>query len=232
MLVLMGLFYLIIFQIKMENGIILSFKKEQLSVFDEFQKNIEWFKEELEKTQINNVTDMQFATWFLKRIQITAKEIESFRKGMKDPITALGKKIDQKAKEYSDPLDLIKKKLTTMQVDYQRKLDEEKRRLEEEERKKLEEKKQVVWNDEEIVDIVEKKSNENVEKINQEYDLSKQKWYYEDFEIESVDMFNVHRKYLRIKPLSIEADVMMIKKDLKAWYEIPFIKYKKVWKVK
>jgi len=207
-----------------------------LKLFNKYSSEIEEYKKNVENTTIESKDEMLFATGLLNKIQWTIREINWIKKTLKDPVIALWKSIESKYKETLAPFDEVKQSLVKKQVVYQEELEKERQRLETEEKARFEAKQKALEEaqvvDQDVKEIVEEKHEEKKQIIEVAYDQSKQKWFYYDYEIDHVDIFNVNRKYLRIKPLSAEADVNTIKSDLKAWKEIEFVTFSKVWKVK
>jgi len=144
--------------------------------------------------------------------------------------------IEKKFKETLAPFDDIKKQLTSKQVSYQQEIERQRLELERKEREAFEAKQKALEDakvvDQDVKEMIEEKHEEKKQVIDIAYNQAKQKWFYYDYEIVSVDIFNVDRKYLNIKPLEAKADVMKIKKDLKAWIEIRHILFNKIGKVK
>ncbi len=83
--------------------------------------------------------DLTTSTDIVKFIKEKAKQVETQRKNFVDPINASVKNINAQFKALSEPLDEAEKILKSKILDFQRKLEAEKRAIEEAKRKEVEE---------------------------------------------------------------------------------------------
>jgi len=191
-------------------------KETNLELFDKDKADLAEYQKSVEEIEINNANDMLLATWLKNKIQSTIKHIDSVKELLNRPVLDLKNAINKKYKETLQPFKDIKEELWKKQIAYQKEVD----RKAEEARKIIEEAAKEVEETEAVKEIVD---NE-LSKINNEYEHSRMKWTYQERVVEEIDFFNIDKKYLNIKPLEIKADLLKIKRDLKEWKTIGWIK--------
>ena len=194
-----------------------------LKLFNKYDSEITELTENVANTTIESKLDMESATGLLKRVQSIIAEIKTIKETLKRPHIDINNAIEKKFKETLAPFDDIKKQLTSKQVSYQQEIERQRLELERKEREAFEAKQKALEEakvvDQDVKEMIEEKHEEKKQVIDIAYSQAKQKWFYYDYEIVSVDIFNVDRKYLNIK-------------DLKAWIEIRQILFNKIGKVK
>ncbi len=110
-----------------------------IQIDEKLQSHITMAVQRAKELVILNEQDLTTSTDIVKFIKEKAKQVEAQRKNFVDPINASVKNINAQFKALSEPLDEAEKLLKGKILDFQRKLEAEKRAIEEAKRKEVEE---------------------------------------------------------------------------------------------